>query len=732
MQKLVPFLLIALLVSCQTAPPRSPASLTRQSSARDKGDDEVAVYLDRQQVKYIQAPLRTYAIRAVGDTDVTPLQTWLVQNHRFFDVVDATPFAVHISDVFQHDGFTSVHFQQGILRQVDGQPYWLPIVGATGLVNLKNGRVQSVTSTFKNPPSVAMVAQHPGFDTGAFSTKQMTTLVNYIRQSPDEAKIRAYLATIAANSQIDFNFDKFLSLTPAKQLQSMHIFFSKIKAISTAKILIELAMQQKLALIQHGSEWMFQVTEFLGLPIEFDIVIPSMNDRAQRLRVRNLRDLHRTVTIQVTSQPGYPGGARDPRVTWDDQKLSPQTTASAQLSDVETAQLFYNVVQYFRAGFAWIGFNGKDESTTLNVVKDIATPPWNENAFWYRQGGFLGIGAGGDALSGLSGSVSVLAHEYTHAIIDNSSRLAYQGQSGALNEHIADIEGISAEAFIRQKPFDYTIGEDILTPATRDPQKDVIAAILKDSSYSTADIEKYSLNQVALRNIYLPKVSIFQQLGTMAEVNARYPSNCEPSVDNDSCGVHYAAGVPSRAAAMIIGALGYERTRKIFFNTAVFRLPADASFQEYVRQLNEECLLTSGLDPQKDCPVIAASFAKVGVSYPLDQNVKPTPPTPSPSSPPQSFCGHLTVTTMNNSVLIDNTHDALIVLAGNANRFGGHSTQAAPEQFSLAHKTQCACIQGSIDQIQNDKGTWVNYFSQIVPPGITTQPEENCAALHLE
>jgi bacillolysin len=69
----------------------------------------------------------------------------------------------------------------------------------------------------------------------------------------------------------------------------------------------------------------------------------------------------------------------------------------------------------------------------------------------------------------MSAGLDVIAHELTHGVTDYSSRLIYQGESGALNEAFSDIMGTAAEFFFQPKgdgPLraDYLIGEDVVTP----------------------------------------------------------------------------------------------------------------------------------------------------------------------------------------------------------------------------------------------------------------------------
>lgn len=62
-----------------------------------------------------------------------------------------------------------------------------------------------------------------------------------------------------------------------------------------------------------------------------------------------------------------------------------------------------------------------------------------DNAFW--NGEFMGYGNGNTAFRPLAGGLDVAGHEMTHGVIENSANLEYKGQSGAINESMADIFG---------------------------------------------------------------------------------------------------------------------------------------------------------------------------------------------------------------------------------------------------------------------------------------------------
>jgi bacillolysin len=64
----------------------------------------------------------------------------------------------------------------------------------------------------------------------------------------------------------------------------------------------------------------------------------------------------------------------------------------------------------------------------------------------------------------LAGGLDVVAHELTHGVTDYTSRLVYEGESGALNEAFSDIMGTAVEFFAQPEKADYLAGEDVVTP----------------------------------------------------------------------------------------------------------------------------------------------------------------------------------------------------------------------------------------------------------------------------
>ncbi|WP_256105618.1 M4 family metallopeptidase [Streptomyces sp. ODS05-4] len=85
------------------------------------------------------------------------------------------------------------------------------------------------------------------------------------------------------------------------------------------------------------------------------------------------------------------------------------------------------------------------------------------NAFW--DGTKMVYGGGDETYRPLSADLDVVGHEMTHGVVENTANLVYAGQSGALNEAIADYLGNAIDVDRSGTPMDHPdaglIGEDL-------------------------------------------------------------------------------------------------------------------------------------------------------------------------------------------------------------------------------------------------------------------------------
>ncbi|MFJ8691944.1 M4 family metallopeptidase [Streptomyces roseolilacinus] len=93
--------------------------------------------------------------------------------------------------------------------------------------------------------------------------------------------------------------------------------------------------------------------------------------------------------------------------------------------------------------------NGIDDASmglvsTVNCTYSRRGTPRQEwrNAMWWRRRMWYGQTSDGDRLVSLALHLDIVAHEITHGVIETSSGLVYQDESGALNESLADTMGV--------------------------------------------------------------------------------------------------------------------------------------------------------------------------------------------------------------------------------------------------------------------------------------------------
>ena len=96
---------------------------------------------------------------------------------------------------------------------------------------------------------------------------------------------------------------------------------------------------------------------------------------------------------------------------------------------------------------------GADDQKIDVIVNDNATDASADNASFGN--GLMRLGSGNRYFSNFAGSLDVIAHELAHGVTQNTSRLAYENQSGALNESFSDIIGVQVDRD------DWLIGEDV-------------------------------------------------------------------------------------------------------------------------------------------------------------------------------------------------------------------------------------------------------------------------------
>jgi Zn-dependent metalloprotease len=220
------------------------------------------------------------------------------------------------------------------------------------------------------------------------------------------------------------------------------------------------------------------------------------------------------------------------------------------------------VYDYFYNTFNYESLNGV--GVNLNVVTNVLRDGEEmDNAYWNGWGMFYGNGNKFFNKS-LAASLDVVAHEYTHGIIEYSANLEYRGESGAINESIADIFGTLVDRD------DWLMGEDIITNGF-------------------------------LRSIENPKLN-------------NQPDNYNDFFEtkNDNGGVHTNSGIPNKAYYLIANTIGKDKAEQLYWHALQYYLNRFSDFSELRIAVSESASdIFGNLSQEKS--IVNSSFDDVGI-----------------------------------------------------------------------------------------------------------------------
>jgi Zn-dependent metalloprotease len=180
-----------------------------------------------------------------------------------------------------------------------------------------------------------------------------------------------------------------------------------------------------------------------------------------------------------------------------------------------------------------------------------------DNAFWDGHQMVFGDGDG-QVFGRFTASLSVIGHELTHGVTQFTADLAYEGQSGALNESISDVFGALIEQHARGQSTaeaSWLIGEGLFTD---------------------------QVEGSALRSMKAPGTAYDDDvLGKDPQ-----PATMADYVDttDDNGGVHLNSGIPNHAFYLVATALGgnaWDTAGRIWYDTMLGDLPPTASFDQF-------------------------------------------------------------------------------------------------------------------------------------------------------
>ena len=233
---------------------------------------------------------------------------------------------------------------------------------------------------------------------------------------------------------------------------------------------------------------------------------------------------------------------------------------------------------YYNAKFTRNSLNDKGSNiiSVINITDEDGKGM--DNAYWNGQ--FMGYGNGKDAFKPLAGALDVAGHEMTHGVVENTAKLEYRNQSGALNESFADIFG----ALIDRE--DWLLGEDVV----------------KASMFPSGALRSLENPNQGGKNVpgYQPK--------TMSQYQFLRDT---PSEDNG--GVHINSGIPNYAFYKFATGAGMskDKAEQIYYRALTTYLTRTSKFQDL-----RIAVIQSAKDKYGDVEVAAAkaAFDAVGIT----------------------------------------------------------------------------------------------------------------------
>jgi Zn-dependent metalloprotease len=186
----------------------------------------------------------------------------------------------------------------------------------------------------------------------------------------------------------------------------------------------------------------------------------------------------------------------------------------------------------------------------MSLISTVHVGRAYNNAFWNGEQMAYGDGDG-RVFVRFTKSLDVVGHELSHGVVTHTSNLDYQGESGALNEHFADVLGILVHQWRKKqtaKQADWLIGSDILvkTPTRH-----------------------------ALRSFAAPGTAYRNDPDIGTDPQPTHRQNQYRGVE-DYGGVHINSGIPNHAfylAATTMGGFAWEKAGRIWYQTLLALTP---------------------------------------------------------------------------------------------------------------------------------------------------------------
>ncbi len=229
----------------------------------------------------------------------------------------------------------------------------------------------------------------------------------------------------------------------------------------------------------------------------------------------------------------------------DDFYAAHLTTTDNQWGNPTAVSAHYNggvAYEYYRSTFGRNSINGMG-GTVISLI-DVVDEDGQQmdNAFWNGQAMFYGNGNNA-FVAPLAKALDVAGHEMTHGVIQAEANLEYYGESGAINESMADVFAVMIDRD------DWKLGEDVV-----------------NTSYFPSG---------ALRNMENPHNG-----GNSLNDNGWQPAHTDEQYfgNEDNGGVHINSGIPNRAFYIFAISVSKAKAEQVYYRALTQYLTKSSQF----------------------------------------------------------------------------------------------------------------------------------------------------------
>jgi len=200
----------------------------------------------------------------------------------------------------------------------------------------------------------------------------------------------------------------------------------------------------------------------------------------------------------------------------------------------------------------------------MKLVSSVHYRRKHNNAYWNGSQMLYGDGDG-IIFNPLTSDLAVIGHELSHGVVQFSGGLVYRDQSGALNEHYADVFGVLTKQYKQDQEVsqaDWLIGAGILGA---------------------------EINGEALRSMRAPGTAYNDSL--IGKDPQPYHMDDYVVTQSDNGGVHINSGIPNHAfylVAVMLGGKAWEKAGHIWYNTLQKINNPHAKFMDWAEETIEQ------------------------------------------------------------------------------------------------------------------------------------------------